>query len=51
MKEQQIAAVLTIADKKIETLQQKSDCLKQEKKAFIQQRLTGKRRLKVDVDS
>ncbi|MCF6258145.1 MAG: hypothetical protein L3J98_12730 [Gammaproteobacteria bacterium] len=40
MKEQQIASVLTIADKKIKTLKQKTDCLKQEKRALMQQRLT-----------
>ncbi|MCF6338679.1 MAG: restriction endonuclease subunit S [Gammaproteobacteria bacterium] len=48
--QQQIAALLTTADKKTETLQQKLDCLKQEKKALMQQLLTGKRRVKVDVD-
>jgi len=51
LKEQQkIAFVLTTADKRIETLQQKLDCLKQEKKALMQQLLTGKRRVTVDVD-
>jgi len=42
--------VLTTADKKIETLQQEPDCLKQEKKALMQRRLTGKRQVRVDVD-
>jgi len=45
IKVQQITSVLTISDKKIRTLQQKPDCLKQEKKALMQQRL------RVDVDS
>jgi len=34
MKEQQIAPVFTAADKKIKTLQQKPDCLKQEKSPY-----------------
>jgi len=46
--QQQIAALLTIADKEIETLQQKFNYLKQEKKALMQQLLTGKQRVKVD---
>ena len=45
--QQKIAKVLTIADQEIETLQKKLDCLKQEKKALMQQLLTGKRRVKV----
>jgi len=48
--QQQIATLLTTADKKITTLQQKLDCLQQEKKALMQQLLTGKRRVKVDAD-
>jgi len=49
IKEQQrIALILATTDKEIETLQQKLDCLKQEKKALMQQLLTGKRRVKVD---
>tara|TARA_Y100000296_G_scaffold79682_1_gene104027 strand:+ start:401 stop:1597 length:1197 start_codon:yes stop_codon:yes gene_type:complete len=48
-KEQQIiAAVLSSADQEIAVLQQKLDALKQEKKALMQQLLTGKRRVKVD---
>jgi len=48
LKEQKkIAAVLTAADREIEVLQQKLDFLKQEKKALMQQLLTGKRRVKV----
>lgn len=46
--QQKIAQVLTAADREIETLQQKLACLKQEKKALMQQLLTGKRRVKVD---
>ncbi|WP_414502251.1 restriction endonuclease subunit S [Zymobacter sp. IVIA_5232.4 C2] len=49
LKEQQkIAAVLSSADKEITVLQQKLDMLKQEKKALMQQLLTGKRRVKVE---
>lgn len=48
VKEQQIIAeVLFTADQEIETLQKKLDCLKQEKKALMQQLLTGKKRVKV----
>ncbi|NLN57478.1 MAG: restriction endonuclease subunit S [Gammaproteobacteria bacterium] len=42
-----IAYVLTLADQEIGILQKKLDCLKQEKKALMQQLLTGKRRVKV----
>jgi len=49
-KEQQIASVLTTADKKLKSLQQRPDCLKQEKKALMQQLLTGRRRVREDVD-
>lgn len=42
-----IADVLSLADQEIETLQKKLDYLKQEKKALMQQLLTGKRRVKV----
>ncbi len=42
--QQKIASVLSAADQEIETLQRKLDCLKQEKKALMQQLLTGKRR-------
>lgn len=48
VEQQKIAAVLTVADREIEVLQQKLDCLKQEKKALMQQLLTGKRRVKVE---
>jgi len=43
-----IASVLTAADQEIETLQRKIDCLKQEKKALMQQLLTGKRRVNIE---
>ncbi|AYO55950.1 restriction endonuclease subunit S [Acinetobacter wuhouensis] len=45
--QEKIAAVLSAADQEIEGLQKKLDCLKQEKKALMQQLLTGKRRVKV----
>ncbi|MCB8769376.1 restriction endonuclease subunit S [Acinetobacter soli] len=48
LKEQEkIAEILSAADKEIEILQKKLDCLKQEKKALMQQLLTGKKRVKV----
>jgi len=43
--QQKIATVLTAADQEINTLQQKLAYLKQEKKALMQQLLTGKRRV------
>lgn len=46
--QQKIAAVLSAADLEITTLQQQLDALKQEKKALMQQLLTGKRRVKID---
>lgn len=42
-----IANVLCAADQEIENMQKKLACLKQEKKALMQQLLTGKRRVKV----
>lgn len=49
IKEQQkIALLLTNADQEIELLEQQLADLKQEKKALMQQLLTGKRRVKVD---
>ena len=49
LKEQQkISAVLSAADAEITTLEKKLACLKDEKKAMMQQLLTGKRRVKVD---
>ncbi|EGR0306814.1 restriction endonuclease subunit S [Vibrio alginolyticus] len=46
--QQKIASVLTAADKEIEVLEDKLAHFKQEKKALMQQLLTGKRRVKVD---
>jgi type I restriction enzyme S subunit len=46
--QQKIAAILIAADDEILNLQQKLACLKQEKKALMQQLLTGKRRVKVN---
>jgi type I restriction enzyme, S subunit len=46
--QQKIAAVLTNADKEIELLEQQFADLKQEKKALMQQLLTGKRRVNID---
>lgn len=46
--QQKIAAVLSTADQEIAALQQKLVALKQEKKALMQQLLTGKRRVKVE---
>ena len=49
IKEQQkITSALTAADEEIVSLQRKLDCLKQEKKALMQQLLTGKRRVKLE---
>lgn len=49
IKEQQkIAFVLSNADKEIKLLEQQLADLKQEKKALMQQLLTGKRRVKLD---
>lgn len=45
--QKKIAQALSIADSEIETLQQQLTCLKKEKKALMQQLLTGKRRVKV----
>tara|TARA_R110000868_G_scaffold38928_9_gene135942 strand:- start:907 stop:2169 length:1263 start_codon:yes stop_codon:yes gene_type:complete len=46
--QRKIAAVLTNADKEIEFLEKQLADLKQEKKALMQQLLTGERRVKVD---
>jgi len=43
--QKKISAVLSAADQEISALQQKLDVLKQEKKALMQQLLTGKRRV------
>jgi len=47
--QQQIAKVLSSADLEIETLQQKLEFLKTEKRALMQQLLTGKRRVKANA--
>jgi len=46
-----IANVLAVADAEIETLQQRLDCLRREKRALMQQLLTGKRRVKVEEEA
>src|SRR5690606_6375303 len=46
--QQKIAAVLSTTDQEICALQHKLGALKQEKKALMQQLLTGKRRTKVE---
>lgn len=47
--QQKIASVLATADHEIDALQQMLVCLKQEKKALMQQLLTGKRRVSIDA--
>ncbi|BEM84921.1 restriction endonuclease subunit S [Serratia marcescens] len=47
--QQKIASVLIVVDNQIAVQQQKISYLKQEKKALIQQLLTGKRRVKTDA--
>ena len=47
--QKKIAAVLSIADQEVSVIQQKLDALKQEKKALMQQLLTGKRRVNVNA--
>ena len=46
--QQKIAAVLTTADQEIDNLRAQLNHLKQEKKALMQQLLTGKRRVKIE---
>ncbi|OJP15316.1 hypothetical protein BK336_23380 [Escherichia coli] len=48
--QQKIAAVLSAADAETSTLEKKLACLKDEKKALMQQLLTGKRRVKVEAE-
>lgn len=48
--QKKIATVLSIANQEIETLQKELGYLKQEKKALMQQLLTGKRRVQVGED-
>ncbi|ENV09358.1 hypothetical protein F966_02015 [Acinetobacter higginsii] len=47
VEQQKIAKVFAVVDQEIDTFQKKLDCLKQEKKALMQQLLTGKKRVKV----
>ncbi|HDS4874342.1 TPA: restriction endonuclease subunit S [Citrobacter koseri] len=47
--QKKIASILSCADQEIELLQQKLHHLKQEKKALVQQLLTGKRRVNMEV--
>ncbi|WP_226173051.1 restriction endonuclease subunit S [Aeromonas media] len=47
--QQKIATVLSTAAQEINALQKNLDALKQEKQALMQQLLTGKRRVKVEV--
>ncbi len=47
--QKKIASILSNADQEIALLQQKLSYLKKEKKALMQQLLTGKRRVKVDA--
>ncbi|TRW48925.1 restriction endonuclease subunit S [Aliidiomarina halalkaliphila] len=49
--QRKIASVLSISDGEIINLQQKIDALKQEKKALMQQLLTGKSRVKADEEA
>ncbi|MEC7306573.1 restriction endonuclease subunit S [Vibrio crassostreae] len=49
LEQQKIALVLTAADKEVELLEVKLAHFKQEKKALLQQLLTGKRRVVVDA--
>ena len=46
--QKKIATVLTTADREIELIQTKLEALKQEKKALMQQLLTGKRRVVIN---
>ncbi|WP_231360634.1 restriction endonuclease subunit S [Escherichia coli] len=50
MEQQKIAAVLSAADAEMSMLEKKLACLKEEKKALMQQLLTGKRRVKVESE-
>ncbi|MDI9851310.1 restriction endonuclease subunit S [Legionella pneumophila] len=47
MEQKEIVKILSTADHEIDVLEQKLDFLKQEKKALMQQLLTGKRRVKI----
>ncbi|MEI7267181.1 restriction endonuclease subunit S [Pectobacterium versatile] len=47
--QKKIANILSLSDQEIETLKQKLNHLKEEKKALMQQLLTGKRRVKTEA--
>ncbi|MFW9082700.1 restriction endonuclease subunit S [Pseudomonas sp. P2757] len=47
--QKKISWAISVANREIEVLQFKLNCLKQEKKALMQQLLTGKRRVKVEA--
>lgn len=49
--QQRISQVLSLSDCSIDSLKQKLEALKQEKKALMQQLLTGKRRVKVEEEA
>ena len=49
--QQKIATVLSTADREIELLRTKLEALKQEKKALMQQLLTGKRRVNIEREN
>ena len=49
--EKAISEILTTADREISVLSKRLDYLKQEKKALMQQLLTGKRRVQVDTEA
>src|SRR5690554_6496218 len=49
--QQAISHVLSVADRESELLENRLDQLKQEKKALMQQLLTGKRRVNVDTEA
>lgn len=49
--QQEIAKVLMISNQEIDSLKQRISCLQQEKKALMQQLLTGKRRVQVDTEA
>ena len=47
--QKKIAEVLSAVTQEVEVLHEKLNCLKQEKKALMQQLLTRKRRVKVEM--
>lgn len=50
VEQQKIASVLSAADAEITIMEKKLACLRDEKKALMQQLLTGKRRVKVEAE-